>query len=471
MPKGDFKDGGKAPAPGGPRSVGSRGAGAYFAFMLVSTAFRSYESGIISSQMPAIRSELHLTYTSQGFVAAASDYGLLPSGLLAIVLLTRFAPYDVLRTAYFLIAGLTLLCVFRPTFGIFVSSRALGALLKGLSEVHYPAWVNAHGSREGKTMQLAVLSTVMVVGIFVGYLAGGVARSFGGLRWTYLYGIEAVLMGVCAVVTCFFDRTLVEASIAEGDDHGCAEVVASEQGNKDAHERTPLRRRSLPPQGGGGILPQELRALLTCPLYVFSVAISSTISGVIGFILYFVTQVAQNVMGWSPAHITLVVGVVFIVGPVCGNLGGAWMLSNAGGFENYVPAFRLVLIWVFLAWLFSALLPIAIVTRNPVLFIAGIFGLLLFGAAPVAAITGAAVNAVPGKSGGTYGSGVQFFFQHCVKMLGPIIGGPIIDAVGLGPGFCVVVMAHGLALNLFALGAYWAARNHHRDPPAFRSAD
>mmetsp|Transcript_71357 Transcript_71357/g.220570 ORF Transcript_71357/g.220570 Transcript_71357/m.220570 type:complete len:473 (-) Transcript_71357:76-1494(-) len=444
-------------------AAGVKSATAYYAFILVSTAFRGYESGIVSSTIPAIKKELELTYTSQGFVAAASDYGLLPSGILAIFALTLLPAYNVLRTGYFIIAAVTVCCTLFPSLRMLIFTRSVTSFTWGMAAVFYPAWVNCHGSQEGKTMRLAVLNAMMLAGILAGYVVGGVAGSMGGIRWTHLYGFEALLMFACAFCGSLFDRDLVRTEERERgapSGHGDAED-ATEERQSAPHERTPLR----PPAQGvpsrlGGVVPRDLMAVLTCPLYISSVAISSSISGVVGFILYFVTQVAVDAIGFDKKAINAVVALVFIVGPVGGNIGGGWWLSQRGGYQNYEYSFRMVVFWVLGAWACSFLLPVSVTLKSPVVFTVSIFGLLLFGAAPIAAINGAAVNAVAGPSAATYGSGIQFFCQHLVKMMAPIIGGRIIDSIGLGLGFSITVIAFGGLLNISSWFAYWAASNH-----------
>ncbi|CAE7024855.1 unnamed protein product [Symbiodinium natans] len=63
-------------------------------FILLSTAIRSFEAGVVASMMPSIRAGLHLTYTSQGNVAGAPDYGIVPSGLLAMAVFRRFTAFS-----------------------------------------------------------------------------------------------------------------------------------------------------------------------------------------------------------------------------------------------------------------------------------------------------------------------------------------------------------------------------------------
>ena len=67
----------------------------YYRFILLSTAVRSFEAGVVASMMPAIRGALGFSYTLQGQVAGAPDYGIVPSGLLAMAIFKRFQPFSV----------------------------------------------------------------------------------------------------------------------------------------------------------------------------------------------------------------------------------------------------------------------------------------------------------------------------------------------------------------------------------------
>ena len=68
----------------------------YFQFILASTAMRSFEAGIVAVMMPQIREDLRLSYTHEGVIASAPDFGIVPAGLLAIGVFERRRAHDVL---------------------------------------------------------------------------------------------------------------------------------------------------------------------------------------------------------------------------------------------------------------------------------------------------------------------------------------------------------------------------------------
>ena len=190
----------------------------YFAFICMSTAFRSFEAGIVSSMMPQIREELGLDFTREGVIAAAPDYGIVPAGLLAIAVFSYAPAYPVLTSGNFVIAAVTTACavwpvtcdVFympvrwvwggaatsahvaaaaatcadvtplppgpcsqwaageqlrhrpsRPSLASLVTARAVSGLFWGLAAVHYPAWINAKGDPARRTTWLAMCVLTM----------------------------------------------------------------------------------------------------------------------------------------------------------------------------------------------------------------------------------------------------------------------------------------------------------------------
>ena len=65
----------------------------YFVYILLSTALRSFEAGMVASMMIAIKESLSLTYTLEGVVAASPDFGIVPSGIIAVFLFHFFAAF------------------------------------------------------------------------------------------------------------------------------------------------------------------------------------------------------------------------------------------------------------------------------------------------------------------------------------------------------------------------------------------
>ena len=82
---------------------------AYVMYIMVSTALRAFESGMVASLMMRLKESLSLSYTLEGVVAASPDFGIVPSGLIAIFLFRHFRAYNVLVVGQFCI-GISGLC-------------------------------------------------------------------------------------------------------------------------------------------------------------------------------------------------------------------------------------------------------------------------------------------------------------------------------------------------------------------------
>jgi len=286
---------------------------------------------------------------------------------------------------------------------------------------------------------MALTNAMLLAGIVGGYVVGGVARATGAATWEALYALEGLMMLCCGVCGGLFAPGLVDVSSGSSGEG----APAAGRGPRPAAPRAAPARASM--------LPEELVALCRSRLFVCTVAAGSCQSGVVGFMLYFITQAIAANFGWSPQTIYAIVGAMIAVGPICGILIGARYLNGVGGYSNYACAHRLTAGCALLAFACSLCLPSA--RSSPWLYGAASLGLLLLGAAPTAAINGVAVSAVPGAS--HFASGAQFAAQNLAKLVVPALGGAIIDRVGLIRGYNLVTIG---VVALYALSAWLAYR-------------
>eukprot|EP00435_Cladocopium_sp_Y103_P059692 s786_g21.t1 len=346
-------------------------SGGYYGFILLSTAVRSFEAGVVASMMPTIRQGLHLTYTSQGNVAGSPDYGIVPSGLLAMAIFKRFSPFSVLTIGYFVIAAVSLGCALLPSFHTLVAARAIGGLCWGLAAVHYPTWVNRYGPTDKRTLWMAGINAMLLTGIVSGYVIGGLARATGMATWESRLDAFAWLVDV-------------------GD------------------------RKSF--------IPKELQALGGSGLFLCTLAAGCFQSGSVGFMLYFITQALGAVFHWSPRSIYIAVSLVITVGPIGGILSGAAYLNRVGGYQNYRKANGMTAVCAILSLLCGCCLPFA--------------------------GQSSAVSCVPEAK--HFASATQFAMQNLAKLLIPLLGGVVIDHLGLVKGYHVVTIG---ALVFYAIAA------------------
>ncbi|KAH8076888.1 hypothetical protein JL721_920 [Aureococcus anophagefferens] len=403
---------GEAPAP---QPSSSKAVQRFFAFICVSTLCRAFEAGICASMMPKIADSLRLSYVQEGVVASAPDYGIVPAGFLAILLFERVDAYPVLVLGNLLIGAVALWCAAFPSYGSLVTARAVGGLAWGCSMVHYPAWINAKGPAASKTMWLALSNVVLLGGILVVPRAGRKASADAGERSELLLG----------------------------------------DAERPRKPRSPWAK---------------CRSVLACRLFAWTVGAGSFVCGTVGFLLYFIAQVAEaQAPTWSPAARYGTISAVFVAAPIPGNLfGGArYVQRTCGGYENFSKTHAFTIKCAFAGVVAIACMPIASFTSfdpaerpevlpgawRPVLFCSLVWVFLFAGAAPTAAINGIVLAAAP-PDASVYASGIQFAVQNGAKLLVPLVGGAVIDAAGLLPGFDAVLLFSACGYLLDARGDF-----------------
>ncbi|CAK9055441.1 unnamed protein product [Durusdinium trenchii] len=402
----------------------------YFHFILLSTAVRSFEAGVVASMMPSIRQGLQLSYTSQGNVAGSPDYGIVPSGLLAMAIFKRFSPFVVLTSGYFIISAVSVCCALLPSLPTLVAARAIGGLCWGLAAVHYPTWVNRYGPAEQRTLWMAGINAMLLTGIVSGYVLGGLARATGAARWESLYLLEALLMFSCALLGSRFEPSVVQVEPAPASKAEKSDVT-----------------------GERSFFPKELVALGRSGLFLSTLAAGCFQSGAVGFMLYFITQALAAIFHWSPRIIYICVSLVITVGPIGGIVLGAAYLNRAGGYQNYRRAHQMSATCAILSLLCGCCM---LAGGSPWIYGLANLGLLLFGAAPTAAINGIAVSCVPEAK--HFASATQFAAQNLAKLLIPLVGGIVIDHLGLVRGYHVVTVGALLCYAVSSLIAFFQAK-------------
>ena len=439
----------------------------FFVFICVSTLCRAFEAGICASMMPSIAEALHLSYVQEGVVASAPDYGIVPAGLLAILLFERVDAYPVLVLGNLLIGLVAAWCAAFPSYASLVVARAVGGLAWGCSMVHYPAWINAKGPAASKTYWLALSNVVLLGGILLGFAVGGVcASAFPKVSWDILYGVEAALMLLAGVAAAGFESDVVQ--------------VVGRRGRRGVECRVESERSELllgddPEDAKPRTSWAKCKSVLTCELFVYTVGAGSFVCGTVGFLLYFIAQVAEaQAPNWSTAARYGTISAVFVAAPIPGNLFGARYVTRVcGGYENFAKTHAFTIKCAFAGVVAIALMPLASFTSfdpdkrpevlpgawRPVLFCSLVWIFLFAGAAPTAAINGIALAAAP-PDAATYASGIQFSVQNGAKLLVPLVGGAVIDGVGLLPGFDSVLLASAVGYFLCAIAAKRAAERH-----------
>lgn len=222
--------------------------------------------------------------------------------------------------------------------------------------------------------------------------------------------------------------------------------------------------------------------ILSNPLYVCTVLTGAIVSGVICFILYFITQVLTELDFADTEWNYIMVAVVFVLAPIPGNIAGAWFVQNRlGGYRNHRRGMLFTMGCMVAAALSCGLLTACALMQNAwgseraggwVMFGYGLsFVLFLFfGAAPTATINGTAVSLLPGVS--IAGSGVQFSLQNMGRLVIPAVGGVVIDNLGkVVLGFQLVILSSCVVALLLAFAAYRVTLGHRYAEIATEDSD
>eukprot|EP00439_Symbiodinium_sp_Y106_P063062 s251_g9.t1 len=357
---------------------------------------------------------------------------------------------EALTTGYFIIAGVSIFCAARPSLPTLIAARALGGLCWGLAAVHYPTWVNRYGPADKRTLWMAGINAMLLTGIVSGYVVGGLSRATGAASWEFLYLMEGLLMLGCGICGSRFASKVVQV----GEPEPAKEAEEAPAAEVNAGQET-------------SVVPKELRALGRSGLFLCTLAAGCFQSGSVGFMLlasmlrhkdvvklYFITQALGAIFHWSAQTISIVVSIVITVGPIGGIILGANYLNGAGGYRNYRRANAMTAVCAILSFLSGC--------SSPVIYGAANLGLLLFGAAPTAAINGIAVSCVPEAK--HFASATQFAAQNLAKLLIPLLGGAVIDRIGLVRGYHTVTIGALIFYALAACTAYLqAARQDDED--------
>ena len=414
----------------------------FFTFICLSTAFRSFEAGIVSSMMPEIRQQLNIDYIQEGMLAASPDYGFVPGAILAILVFQKFYcdARLVLIVVTFCTSAACLYTALYPSLHSLVTTRAVSGLLWAQAAVHYPVWINYRGPATCRTIWLASTNVSLLAGILAGYVVGGVSRTctvlYTGvaITWVDLYFLEGMLMLTCGIIllSCF------SPEVVDHRDPGLH------------HHR----------EESNGSTWELLKSLLSSVPFVLAVLITMIMSSAVVFALYFITQVCAA-RGLGEQEAVTAVTMIMILAPAPGMLTGSWAVNRyalqtpshpAGGYTDHVATFQVALFSAVTVLLSALLFPVSWFiwgTEWKLPFVVACWGWFFFGGMIGPAMNGIAVSVVPHAS--HFASGLQFALANTAKIFLPIVGGWAIDQLGLVDGFDITTVSCTLVFLFLAI--------------------
>jgi len=295
-----------------------------------------------------------------------------------------------------------------------------------------------------------------------GYVVGGAVRTASSIfnnklpgykiTWVELYFLEGVLMLLCGIVmlTCFKPHVIDHRSTEDDD---------------------PNSWRSSNTNARSSIWELLKRLLGSIP-FLLAVLITAIMSSAVVFALYFITQVC-HARGMSESDSVIAVTAIMVLAPGPGMVVGSWLVSRyshqtpshpAGGYTDHETTFQVAVVSAAAVIASALVFPISWRvwgSQWKLPFVIGCWGWFFFGGMTGPAMNGVAVSIVSEAS--HVASGLQFAMANTAKIFLPVIGGYVIDRIGLIAGFnATVVVCSLIFLVLAAIGFVWAGQNESR---------
>lgn len=406
----------------------------YFLVLCVTTLVRAAEAGIVASMMPDIKEALQFSYTKEGTLASTPDYGLIPSGLIAMIIFSYIPAKIVMSVSLIFIPFIMLILMVSPTTLRFCIVRAVCGLAWGFACVHYPVWIHRYGLEGSRTMWLGLYNACLILGILLGFIIGVACSATGYASWATSYAVDAWIMLGCAAGAFLFPAEVVQ--VVQGikplwgdtaENSGSASVAISEPPQVEhAESPRPWYRR---------VFSDNLIDLLTTKLFILLMVFSGCIAGNAALLIYFLMQLLKD-MGYEGATRYVTLFTVFVLGPAPGNILGATILSRLGGYQNFSIAFRMFVVCTLIACVSSGCFTLFACLEMRVFFAIAMWLFIFVGGMPSAAVNGIAVSLTPASH---LASGMQFFVQNTAKLIVPQIGGVMVDLLGVKLGVCLVI--------------------------------
>eukprot|EP00521_Asterionellopsis_glacialis_P008431 CAMPEP_0195285972 /NCGR_PEP_ID=MMETSP0707-20130614/3606_1 /TAXON_ID=33640 /ORGANISM="Asterionellopsis glacialis, Strain CCMP134" /LENGTH=517 /DNA_ID=CAMNT_0040345549 /DNA_START=206 /DNA_END=1759 /DNA_ORIENTATION=- len=449
-----------------------------FLFVCLSMACRSFEAGIISSMIPEIKHDLQFDYVTQGQIAASPDYGIVPGGIMAIVVFQYWEAYPCLVVVMVGTSLATFACVLHPSRETLIMARAVGGFFWAHAATLYPVWIDQHGGSV-RTMWLAGMNVSLLVGILTGYVVGGVSQAYSwSTTWVELYFVEGCLMLACGIllVTCCDKKRLQINSSSHNKmvhdapaQHHLPQFLSVVQGdeNEDGEGKQQPNIRATSEEIIVAEKPSvwELLSMLPQSIpFIFAVCILATTAGCTCFALYFVTQVCRA-RGFDEQEAIVTVASVFTTAPILGMVSGSWITAKLGGYHHHASTFGVALV----AALGTLMSSVAFVgsrsyedasSSNHIPFIVAAWLFFFCGAVPASTLNGVVVSAVP-HGAAHVASGIQFAFINSAKILIPPMGGRIVDDMGLIVGFDMTTIVCSIVFVILSVVGVVHARSSH----------
>jgi MFS family permease len=324
-----------------------------YAVLVLISAFSSCDGGIIPQQNTYIKQDFEDEDDALVGFFGSVDY----IGRVIGALVFSFILGKVNRK---LVLFITLLL---KAITLFISLLFKGAIINiifrgisGISQVFYtsylPVWCDQYGKKKNRTLMVMLIQLGNPLGIIIGYGIGMACQkilpgTYSG--WRLGFGIEGVILIICAFIIIFFKKIYFSEKFILIDDN----IGKEEKKEEDDTTNKPKSKSNIP-------------KILCNKLFLFTTLSNSVSFFGMGIVQYWGDKYMELVLKIETTLRFILFGGLCLLGPILGIAFGGILTSKLGGY-NKRKAMTFTVILLIIAAVISCLITLG---NNTVVFIA-----------------------------------------------------------------------------------------------------
>ena len=322
--------------------------------LLILNIFSSCDGGIIPQQTTQIQKDFGDENDNAlvGFYGSVDYIGRVVGALVFSVILGRMNRKMILF-ATLILKAITLF-ISLPFSGSIINIIFRG--ISGISQVFYtsylPVWCDQYGKKNHRTIMVMIIQVGFPVGIIIGYGMGMACESilpedFSYSAWRICFGIEGIVMVICAFIILGFNKKYFSEKFVLIDDNLGKEDKVNESENKKL------------------INFGNLGKIICNKLYLFTTLSNSVSFFGMGVVQYWGDKYMELVLEMGTTLRFIIFAALCLLGPILGMVFGGVVCSKLGGY-NKRRAMTFIILLLIVSSILSSLITLG---NNMIVFI------------------------------------------------------------------------------------------------------
>ena len=320
----------------------------YICLIFVST-FSSCDGGIIPQQTQNIKTNFGKGDSLVGFFGSVDYIGRVIGAIIFAIIMGKMNR-KILLVLTLIFKALTL---FVPLFTDNPFINIISRGLSGISQVFYttylPVWCDQYGKSSKKALMVTFVQLGNPFGVIIGYGIGMIVHIIMNsennlMEWRICFGIEGIILVICAFIIFFFKRKYFSQNFVLIDD------------NK-GYEKINNKKKTDSIISNFGII-------LCNKLFLFTTLSNSVAFFGMSVVQYWGENYMEKVLKMDTTPRFIAFGSLCLLGPILGMVFGGYICSRLGGYDK-----RSSMIFIIILSLSSSIISCIIAHTNTVFFI------------------------------------------------------------------------------------------------------